>query len=167
MFGDITINKFVELNSQQTIVNLAKFISLITEPIFLFILSLIFSVFLYSKKEKLKSYYVTITTFFTVIVILTLKNLFLRARPINALVKETSSSMPSGHVTFAIIFFGLIIYFSKNKKITSYFGISSILLISLSRIYLRVHWFTDILVASIIGCSILIISILIYKTLKK
>lgn len=99
-----------------------------------------------------------------------LKELVQRPRPTNALITETSYSFPSGHATIAIIFFTLLIYlFNKEikNKTTRYIfigvNIALILLIGLSRIYLNVHWLTDVLGGYALG--LIWISILI-KTIK-
>lgn len=77
-----------------------------------------------------------------------------RDRPnINQIVNETSYSFPSGHTMIAITIVGVLIYNiwhnSKNKLSKKVF-LSTILIvfalmIMLSRIYLGVHYFSDIL----------------------
>jgi undecaprenyl-diphosphatase len=61
---------------------------------------------------------------------------------------EASSSFPSGHAAF---YFALstVVYF-YNKKLGILFLISSVL-ISLSRVFVGVHWPSDILAGAIVG----------------
>lgn len=82
------------------------------------------------------------------------KILFARPRPPlqNALIPTDGFSFPSGHSYFAIVFYGLITYFwvkhFNNKVVKIVIGILGIglgLMIGFSRIYLGVHWTTDVL----------------------
>lgn len=75
--------------------------------------------------------------------------------------KPTSSSFPSGHTATSIAC-GTFLYDSKNK----YRIFTSILavLIAISRLYLLVHYPTDVLVGSIIG---LIVGKVVYYFVEK
>ncbi len=94
------------------------------------------------------------------------KILINRPRPVNALITELDSSFPSGHAIRAIIFFGLLIFLFKdnikNKAQKLLFiktNIFLILLIGFSRLYLGVHYFTDVLAGYALGLFILMFSI--------
>lgn len=87
-----------------------------------------------------------------------LKNLVHRARPVGGLINETSFSFPSAHAVISVVFYGFIIYLLlpkiKNKKLKALkiFAVSLlILLIGFSRIYLGVHYLSDVLTGYIIG----------------
>jgi undecaprenyl-diphosphatase len=81
------------------------------------------------------------------------KNVIGRVRPPveNALITEHGFSFPSGHSYFAVAFYGLMTYFwvrhfhQKWAKIGIFIlGSGFVLLLALSRIYLGVHWMTDV-----------------------
>ncbi|MEK7669578.1 MAG: phosphatase PAP2 family protein [Patescibacteria group bacterium] len=106
-----------------------------------------------------------------------LKHLFYRARPVaEALYLETSSSFPSGHATMAMALYGFIFYIiwsysvkdSRDKhhslhKFLIIFLAILILLVGVSRLYLGVHYLSDVLAGYVIGLVWLWISHLISK----
>lgn len=98
-----------------------------------------------------------------------LKPIFARVRPIGInLIKETSYSFPSGHSLTAMAFYGFIIYLIyksnlKYKKIYIILISILILLIGMSRVYLGVHFVTDVLGGFIFSLFYLIIYVHIIR----
>lgn len=92
-----------------------------------------------------------------------------RPRPIESrLIEESGYSFPSGHSMVSTAFYGLIIYFIfkyvKNKKIRNICcALLSILvlLIGVSRIYLGVHYTSDVIAGFVFSIAYLIIFITI------
>jgi undecaprenyl-diphosphatase len=80
---------------------------------------------------------------------LALKNMFARNRPPGAML--TDYSFPSGHATFA---WALAVVLTAKEPRARYFFFLLAFLISLSRIYLGVHYPADVAAGSIIGLSI-------------
>lgn len=94
------------------------------------------------------------------------KTVFHRARPNIAIYQESSFSFPSGHATIAIAFYGFLAYclirnIKKWKyKVDIFFaGIIIILLIGFSRLYLGVHYISDVWGGYLAGAIWLIIAI--------
>jgi len=105
-----------------------------------------------------------------------IKNIVERPRPplTNALMDESTYSLPSGHTFVAIAFYGLLVYFviqsGKNKfiKIISLItGITLIILVGISRIYLGTHWPSDVFAGIAVGLAWLTIIITSLKIRKK
>lgn len=100
-----------------------------------------------------------------------LKIVFMRARPdINPLVVETSYSFPSGHAMISMAFYGYLIYimyyYIDNKiikRLFIYLLSILILLIGISRIYLGVHYTSDV----IGGFCFAIVYLIIYTSITK
>ena len=98
-----------------------------------------------------------------------LKKIIKRPRPPLEfrMVEESSFSFPSGHAMASMAFYGLIIYFinknMKNEKLKKIIRISLsilIFLIGISRIYLGVHYASDV----IAGFAISIVYLVLYIT---
>ncbi len=96
-----------------------------------------------------------------------MKHLFGRLRPLGALkYGEFDASLPSGHAAFSILVYGYICYLilKHNEKSPSrdlavaLLGLL-VLLIGFSRLYLDVHYFSDVLTGYIIGGTALFYSV--------
>ncbi len=116
-------------------------------------------------KNKKYSLFMSINLISITLLQFILKNIYSRGRPIDiSLIEESGYSFPSGHSLTAMAFYGLLIYYiyksniNKNKKIVLEILLSIIiLLIGLSRIYLGVHYFTDVVGAFSFSICYLII----------
>ena len=107
-----------------------------------------------------------------VLLVQTCKTLIASPRPINEILAETGYSFPSGHVTGSVVFFGVLTYFAwthwrsaKVKASTAGLYVAIVAIIGFDRIYLNVHWFSDITGAVFLGVFWLIFSILVFKNL--
>ena len=122
---------------------------------------------LFIKKLKHKRFIIILNLLNDVVLNNVLKLIFKRERPIDImLVEESGYSFPSGHTMVACIFYGFIIYLVNKSKYTKKTKIIInsiltilILLIGVSRIYLGVHYATDVIGSYLIGIGYLIIFI--------
>ncbi|GEO10813.1 hypothetical protein SAE01_33090 [Segetibacter aerophilus] len=100
---------------------------------------------------------------------------FQRIRPPHPLIEKLQNfSFPSGHATSAFIFYGLLTYLVWKTKIRKVykFLIGSVLilfslLIGFSRVYLRVHYPSDVVAGICIGFAWLILTVGLFERLKK
>jgi membrane-associated phospholipid phosphatase len=104
-----------------------------------------------------------------------LKFYFQRARPdIPVIEKVDGYSFPSGHALIGVVFYGLVIFViwrevkQKWLKIAlTIFFVLFILLISFSRIYLRVHYASDVIAGIAVGFIWLVLSLNIIQRIEK
>lgn len=138
---------------------------------FLIVLSVILLIIIKKKKIPL---YISINLICAFLTNEIAKNIFTRSRPIGInLIDETGLSYPSGHSMVSLSYYGFIAYLlyknSKNKITKSIIVTTlflTIILIGFSRIYLGVHYLSDIIggfLLSIIYLTIYIKSIKLEK----
>lgn len=132
-------------------------------PVFILFCILIFV------KNKWYFYIEAASYLFSGIITYIAKLLASRPRPLEALIEIPSSfSFPSGHTLTSIVFYGLLFYLvsihsSKTTKIVGFIlSLIIISIVAISRIYLGVHYFTDVVGGFILGipCLMMIINII-------
>jgi undecaprenyl-diphosphatase len=104
-----------------------------------------------------------------------MKLAFHRERPPHSLIGPVKQfSFPSGHATAGFIFYGLLVYLIWNssiprryKLITAILLLLFSLLIGFSRIYLRVHYTSDVVAGFCIGGSWLLLMVWLFEKFKK
>jgi membrane-associated phospholipid phosphatase len=131
--------------------------------------------FLVIKKNKWYSIKVPAIALSSLGLMFLLKNLFDRERPAIPLLKEAAGlSFPSGHALMSVTFYGLIIYIvfktyrDKDWKwIIISLIILLILIIGFSRIYLRVHYASDVIAGYCIGFLWLVFAVWLLNRIEK
>ena len=120
--------------------------------------SFLFVLFLVISNRKV-GFLMSINLFIAYIFSVLFKNVFRRERPLEMLVdKPFDFSFPSGHTICSIVFYGFLIYvvskLVKNvniRRLINFFLVIIIVLVPFSRVYLGVHFLTDVLAGVILG----------------
>lgn len=143
------------------------FISFLGNHRFLIPLIFLFIFYFLYKNNKWMAIRTGVILLSSLAIMLSLKNLTQRERPLDPLVLGiTNFSFPSGHSFMSVAFYGLLIWWVaisiKNKFWK--FGLIIllfllILLIGFSRIYLRVHYTTDVIAGLCFGYGWLLLSL--------
>ena len=107
------------------------------------------------------------------LIIFGLKFFFQRARPLETVIEVGGYAFPSGHAFAAMVFFGYLIHLSFRhfrlpaiQILATLAGSIMIFLIGSSRVYLNVHWLTDVVGGWIAGFAWLLVSILIVRHIE-
>jgi len=160
--ADLFFNSLSSSIQTPMLIQASKIISIIFEPIYIIVFSLILSMFIWTRGARKDSVFFSILMIAGGIAMYSIKEIFQRARPLNALMPESSFSFPSGHALISLIFFGFLIYLAiknikskTNKTIISVILIILILLIGVSRIILNVHWASDVMAGWFLGLFLL------------
>ena len=135
---------------------------------------LIVAFIFYRKQWKLESYLMLGNLTLAGILIVTFKNIYQRPRPeIVHLVEEKGFSFPSGHSLAVTIMVGtLIVILSQRIKNTVWRKIVQILLslyivsVLVSRIYLGVHYPSDVIASLCVGLGVLFMEFPFYDKLR-
>ena len=168
---ELIIDKFaydilVKQMRNPTLTTFMKFITKFSNTEFIITIAVFFlMMFLYIIKNKKLAIGLSINLVGVASLNQILKEIFQRERPIGyRLIEMTGYSFPSGHAMVSMAFYGLLIYIIKrlvkNKKLKNLLislNVIIIILVGISRIYLGVHYFSDV----IAGYSISIIYLLI------
>jgi membrane-associated phospholipid phosphatase len=131
--------------------------------------------YLFIKKHRWYSIKIPAIAISSVLLMFILKNLFGRERPLIPLLEEARGlSFPSGHALMSVTFYGLLIYivWREVKDPALKWGLIVALLIlihliAFSRIYLRVHYFTDVVAGLAMGFIWLVFSLKALRQLEK
>lgn len=139
------------------------------------ILTLLVTVILFIKKMYIAGFWFGMTVLISPgILVHLMKGLINRDRPdFLILAAESSQSFPSGHSTASTVFYGLlglILILSVQKLwkriIIAVITVTIILFVMTSRIYLGVHFPTDVLAGFSFGAGTVLLSISLYHIVK-
>lgn len=163
MNGDIIGYNIISMFINSKLTPLVEVITWFGSPLCFILITIIYLVI--SKFNK-KSFIVPLNLISVTIINQLLKLILHRPRPNTSIIVEHGYSFPSGHSMVSLAFYGYFIYLIyknvKNKTL-KYILITTlsilIILIGLSRIYLGVHYTSDVLSGFMLSLSYLIIFI--------
>lgn len=138
------------------------------------LLILLVGIFLFSivKKHKREAFRVMLVVLLGVIINLILKEIIGRERPTaSPLMLEPLYSFPSGHSMNAFVFYSMLVLYvrrvSRSWRLTAISASVNgciIVLIGLSRVYLGVHYLTDVLAGFLAGFCWITIALVVEKS---
>ncbi len=170
---DLHVNEFFFNNVSEPLFSIINVITNILSPAYLTFVGLIcFIYFVYTKRYT-----------YSVITALSLgggylstfliKNIVMRLRPENAFIIQGGYSFPSGHAVAATIFFTLLVYIIVIKvrslilrELLVVVCVLSALTVAFSRVYLGVHWVSDVFAGIGLGLFWTTLSILLIRYLR-
>lgn len=161
---DTQIYNIVTYNKNNFLTGFYKFITFFASGIMILSITLVMLIVLKNKKYGIFTF---LNVFGLFILNITLKLIFMRDRPQDLMIiSETGYSFPSGHAMASLGFYGFIIFVinqmnldKKTKKIFTILLIILIILIGISRIYLGVHYPSDVIAGYIVSSIYLILYI--------
>lgn len=120
---------------------------------------LLIAYYLFYRKNKSRAYKIATISITSVVVMFLMKFFLQRERPLVPLIAKVHGySFPSGHTFTSVTFYGIIAYIIyKNVKspvlkwTLIFASIILILLVGFSRVYLRLHYASDVIAAFCLG----------------
>lgn len=141
--------------------NFFKFITISANTLPVIIIGVVLFI-IFDNKYKIELVFSLLTTLITNQV---LKHIIVRVRPEHLkLIKQGGYAYPSGHTMMAIALYGFLIYFINKKirnpiikKLLTVLLVLLIIAIGISRVYLGVHYPTDVIAGFLIAIAVLTI----------
>ena len=166
---DNIVYRWISIIIREPITTIAKIITTIGSGYVIIPICIISVIYFWKKKEAKYIAINLITIFFSNQL---LKRIVERPRPEGfRIVEELGYSFPSGHSMVSMAFYGLFIYFIYKKVKNKYIKWTSIsvltlliALIGISRVYLGVHYASDVLAGFLLSISYLGLFTHIIKT---
>jgi len=172
---DLKIISYIQSLENEYLTVFYKMITIIADTYQSAIITILLVIFLYFKKHYREVLFLAITMTTCGLAMPLFKNIFSRERPnFYRLIEISGYSFPSGHTTSATTMYLTlaIILLSIMKKLNKYFvfciAVLGIVIIGSSRIYLGVHYPTDVMAGICLGISIVsTVYILYYSNSSK
>lgn len=168
--NDRLVSSYVIENQVSWVHNISSFLGVLFEPVYIIFFIFLLGSILFALKYREESFYFIFVSLTSGALIYLLKLFLARERPFIQFLAETGHSFPSGHAAISVIFFGSLIFFSSKihntllRTTTIFLSCLGIVILGLSRVYLNVHWFSDILGGYFLGTTILLVGIIFYKS---
>jgi len=173
---DNTVNLWAATIHTDTVTLLAKCIHHIFDTIIITVATIVIAGFLLIKGHKSQSLLLVAAVGGNALFVAAIKTITQVIRPENQLIHNESFSYPSGHCASAIIFIGLLTYYAwlkcgNKNQVTKILSIISFCLIvtfvSFDRIYLNMHWLSDVIGGCLLGMFWLSFCIIFYGRLNQ
>ena len=155
--------------------NFMLFITFLGKHTLLIPLNFVLIAFFIYKKERWFATRIAALSLSSLALMFILKFYFQRDRPLLPVIGDASGySFPSGHALISTVFYGLFIYMIWHevkikwlRNLLVIFLSILILLISFSRIYLRVHYPSDVIAGLAVGFIWLVLSLRMIQRVEK
>jgi undecaprenyl-diphosphatase len=155
--------------------SIMEFVTFFGSHYFLIPANLLLCIYFLLRKKSRYSIKISAIALSSLLIMLGLKLLFNRHRPLIPLLEPARGlSFPSGHAFMSMCFYGLlmIIIWKEErphpvlKWVLLFLVITLLVMIGFSRIYLRVHYFTDVLAGFSIGFFWLFLSSFVIDSIR-
>jgi undecaprenyl-diphosphatase len=170
---DVKVNLWIPSIQSSPFTVAAKGIAIVFDTTLLVIFSLILATFLFVKNHRAQSLLLLGAMGGDALIVSVVKSLHHINRPLNGIMADSGFSFPSGHSAGVIVFCGVLAYFAwqhwKNARaraltVTGVAVITAV--VGFDRLYLNVHWFSDVLGGWMFGIFWLSFSLLIFQLLQ-
>jgi undecaprenyl-diphosphatase len=171
---DLQTNFWVTSIQTGSVTAIAIVIAYIFDTTSLAAISLILAVYLFYRNYRKYSILLLAAMGGDALIVFIAKTVVHSPRPLNGLFYDTGFSFPSGHTTASIVFCGLLTYLAwqhwkspKAKTVSSTLSITTISIVAFDRVYLNVHWFSDVVGGCLLGLFWLTFALWVFRYVEK
>ncbi len=170
---DVSINLWIPSIQSDIASIFAETIALIFDTTSLVLISLLISGALFLKNRKPQSLFLLGAMGGDALIVETIKILNHVTRPTNGILLDTGFSYPSGHSAGVVVFGGVLVYFAwrhwRSKRPRALIGTGLVVLVGIvgfDRLYLNVHWLSDVLGGWLFGVFWLSLVVLLFEQME-
>jgi membrane-associated phospholipid phosphatase len=170
---DVATNIWIPSLQSNSLTLFAQGVALIFDTTSLVIVSLVISGFLFLKNYKAHGLLLLGAMGGDALIVSILKTLEHVARPTNQIFFDTGFSYPSGHSAGCVVFGGLLAYFawrhwqSRGSRLVIGAGLVTVIgVVGFDRVYLNVHWLSDVFGGWLFGAFWLSFAVLVFWQLQ-
>ena len=170
---DVAVNLWIPSIQSSGLTFFAEGVALLFDTTSLVVFSLVISGLLFLKNYKAQSLLLLGAMGGDALIVSVIKTLEHVARPTNGLLVDTGFSYPSGHSAGCIIFGGVLAYFawrhwqSTRSRALIGAGMGVVAgVVGFDRVYLNVHWLSDVLGGWLFGAFWLLFAVLVFRQLE-
>jgi undecaprenyl-diphosphatase len=167
---DANVNSWTASIQTTSFTQIAKIIHYLFDTTELSVITIVIALYLIYKRYRNYAVLLVFAMLGDLVIVTILKMLIHSSRPLNGLIQQAGASFPSGHTMAIVVLGGLLTYFiwqhfkSRSVKVLSgVFFVLISLVVGFSRIYLNVHWLSDVVGAYVLGIFWLTFSILVFR----
>jgi membrane-associated phospholipid phosphatase len=167
--ANYALNAWIPTLQDPTLNQVAEAVNVLDTTVLL-VVSLPVAGFLFFKKEAKYSLMLLGAMSADALLLQVLKTVVASPRPLNALIAEGDYSFPSGHLTSILVLLGMLTYFAyqTRKPVFKVLAVATPVLgvlMALDRLYLNVHWLSDVLAAPFLAVFIIMATVLVVESL--
>ena len=170
---DVEVNQWIPSIQSATLTFFAQGVAVFFDTASLAIFSLIIAGFLFWKNYKAQGLLLLGAMGGDALIVSALKAFEHVARPTNNILFDTGFSYPSGHSAGCVVFVGVLAYFawqhwqSTLSRALIGVGFGSVVgVVGFDRLFLNVHWLSDVLGGWLFGAFWLSFVILVFRQLQ-
>lgn len=162
---DLIIKQWLELNQIPWLINLMNYITDMGSPLTFILLSILVFIWLSWQQKRLEAIASYTCLLSSWLIMDALKLIFARPRPLGEVFTVAAGfSFPSGHAMISMSYYGFIAillitqYQNRWSRIAAVGLAALIICIGFSRIYLNVHYFSDVIAGYTMGLLVLYVN---------
>jgi membrane-associated phospholipid phosphatase len=171
---DTSVNRWIPSIQSNPLTFFAKGIAVIFDTTSLDILSIVISGVLFLKHHKPHGLLLLAAMGGDGLIVSILKTLTHVTRPTNGIFSDIGFSYPSGHSAGCIVFGGILAYFAwqnwqstRSRALIGVGMVGVVGVVGLDRVYLNVHWFSDVLGGWLFGAFWLSSAVFVFRLLQE